>query len=315
MFAQFLFDQSLKISLDSPFGRLVYKLLVKGRSGLRHLGDPLVKYELDGMDMLLPVSHRLPEYRKIYPKYSENVGRIANVVHQKYPDMTFIDIGANIGDTVFILRARSHFPILCIEGDRRFINILTRNVTKFDDVKIVECFIGETKTSKRVVKIYHEGSLRLRSDRVEGEEVEFETLSSVLKNEPSFLFPRMIKVDTDGYDCRILKSEINLLSQTRPVLFFEYDPNYFEYPAEGLELLERLSEVGYQTALVYENSGDFFVAVDLSDSLLLKDINHYFAGWGGNRYCDICLFHLQDEDISRQLHEEELLMWAPRISL
>lgn len=38
------------------------------------------------------------------------------MVQQKYPDLSLIDIGTNVGDTVAIVRQDAHYPILCVEG-------------------------------------------------------------------------------------------------------------------------------------------------------------------------------------------------------
>ncbi len=92
------------------------------------MGDPLVHYRLDGADLLLlsPITCPLPE---VVSRVLIERGKDRPALHMKYPDLTFIDIGANVGDTVVLLRALgAGSPILCIEGDDRFFAILSKNL-------------------------------------------------------------------------------------------------------------------------------------------------------------------------------------------
>ncbi|MBN1984380.1 MAG: FkbM family methyltransferase, partial [Chitinivibrionales bacterium] len=168
--------------------------------------EPLIRYNLEGTELLLPVSHKLPLFRRQFPFYSANVGRLAAGVFEKYPDMKFIDIGANVGDTVAFLRATAHFPILCIEGDEYFFTILALNVERssLTDVHVEHAFVGMETTTIQGRLQTKDGTGHLVSDGTGTETVNIRTLADIVKEKTLFSSPRMIKIDTDGYDCQIL---------------------------------------------------------------------------------------------------------------
>lgn len=281
--------------------------LNQARAWLVKMGDPLITYELDGFEIRLPLSHELPIYRKQNVLYSSSVARIACYVQQKYPHLTFVDIGANVGDTVAILRRLCHFPILCIEGDDQFFALLEQNVAGLKDVYLEHTFVGPT--SGLVQGRIHSamGTARLIVNSAEGETIPISTLSDVLKRHPLFANTKMIKTDTDGFDCLILRSEVKLLSHLKPVLFFEYDPYFISlYNDNGSEIFETLRQVGYHSIMVYENNGDYLLTANLTDKALLEDIHHFYSGRGGGRYCDLCAFHREDDDLCQVIRCAEI---------
>lgn len=136
MVSQRLLNSILNTPSRGISNRIKLAILNKLRKKLVHKVDPLVRYRLCGNDILLPLSHGLPYFRKAFPEYSTNVARIAGIVKGKYNDLTFIDIGANIGDTLTILRGVAHFPILCIECEDRYFEILQKNSSNYSDISL-----------------------------------------------------------------------------------------------------------------------------------------------------------------------------------
>lgn len=127
---------TLNALLRTPHKGLLNKgrrrLLKAWRAWLVRGSDPLVTYQLGASRILLPLSHDMALYRHAYPQYAANVARIAKHVHEKYPQLTLIDIGANVGDTLATLAEAGRFPVLCIGGGNRFFAILERNAARLD---------------------------------------------------------------------------------------------------------------------------------------------------------------------------------------
>jgi hypothetical protein len=67
-----------------------------------------------------------------------------------------------------------------------------------------------------------------------------------------------------------------------------------------------LEATGYRYALVYENTGDLMLLLDLQDKRLLSDMDAFFAGRNGGRYADICAFHTTDSDLALSMHKTEV---------
>ena len=277
------------------------------RTLIRVLHDPLIRYELDGTSLLLPLSHQLPFIRASHPKYSTNVARIAAIALSKYPDLSMIDIGANVGDTVAIVRHDAHFPIMCIDGDPAFFSILEKNTRTWTDVSLVRSFVGEINGPTPTRVIADHGTARLIADTSGGSSTQTETLTNILSAHSTFTPPRLIKIDTDGFDLKIVTHELSLIERLRPIIFLEYDPYFFEqHQSDGRALFRELGSIGYDAALVFDNTGEFLVYMSLGDDQLQKDIHHFYTGRSGQRYCDIAFFHAQDADICAQARLGEL---------
>lgn len=117
----------------------------------------------------------------------------------------------------------------------------------------------------------------------------------------------MLKIDTDGFDICILESELSYFSAVKPVIFFEYDPFFFKKTgSNGLNVFHSLKNIGYENMLVYENNGDYLMTVNTNNTELLNDLYHFYSGRAGERYCDICIFHADDNDLCKIIRSHEL---------
>lgn len=304
--AQLLLGGTLAVPENRPLGKLVGRGLNLLRRTIARGWDPLVTYELEGRKLLLPLSHNLPVARKQSPEYGKNLGRIAAAICAKYRDATAIDIGANIGDSVAIIRAHCAMAILCIEADARFMRILERNLASLGEgIELFEGFVAaETRRVGGAIQS-GEGTARLdRSNR--SASVEATSLAEILERRPKFRSAKLLKIDTDGFDIPILRGTAPVLAAARPVLFFEYDPHFIELNYEdGLRGLAELRPLGYAHVLVYDNLGDLLLATELANAELLQDLHAYYSGREAQRYMDLCIFSDEDADLYRSLHQSE----------
>lgn len=277
--------------------------------GLRRVlvrnGDPLIHYRIAGIDLEIPLSHELPFYRLAFPEYGANLGRLAAAVASKYPAASAIDIGANVGDTAAVMRGASFGgPILCIEGDDRFFRILERNSARIPGLHLERTLVGRSSESIEARLATGKGSGQVVESQ--GSHLRVESLEVVLARWPSLPPPRLVKTDTDGFDCAIIEGATATLAQLRPVLFFEYDPAYLPAGFEPARFFQRLQDIGYERALVYENRGDFMLSLRLGETKLLEEVHHFFSGRGHDSYADIALFQGADRDLADSFRESEL---------
>ena len=253
-------------------GRARLKAAIEARRLLIRFRDPLVRYRIEGVEVLLPLSHELPFYRKDHPRYNEAVGRIAAQLGGPV-----VDVGANVGDTAAAIRALTAVPILCVEGDDRFFRLLERNARRMHPPPELERAFVEAPARGRVETA--RGTARV----LEGDdELASKPLAHILEEHRRFTEPALIKLDTDGFDVPILLANLDLLARLRPVLFFEFDPHLRAEPV----VFERLREIGYRQAHVYENTGEFVRSVELGKD----DVHSPYVGHGGARYADVCAF-------------------------
>ncbi len=307
---QIIMNGILNSDLNTLPGKFKGKLLLTIRDRLYKNKDILIEYNLDGRKILLPVWHDLPTNIKIFPLYSKNIGRIAAYLKQKYNNMKVIDIGANVGDSVFIIKAQAYVPILCIEGNDYFYSILKRNTEQWDDVFIENAFIGDISESKGSY-IYSKGSGRIIEAESSSGSIRFESLETIAHKNPQFEYAKLIKIDTDGFDCRIIRNSLNYFERSKPVLFFEYDPYLLhQLNDDGLSVFDSLLDIGYKTAIFYDNNGDYLLTSSLAQKSIIEDIHYYYSGRNIEHYTDICVFHKEDNDAADEIRETEIKFYA-----
>jgi len=196
--------------------------------------------------------------RSVYPLYDTALGRIAGALRTKYPTLHAIDIGANVGDTAAVIRESAEIPVLCIEGDPVLLPILTENVARMGPgVVIKPSLVGPDAkygnleltddvgcNASLVRALAPNGSVKLRS------------LAAILADHPEFSSAKLMKTDAEGFDFDILRQSLEFIKQSRPVVFFEYNPHFrVDAPHAGVDTIEALIRAGYSDFFYYDNFG------------------------------------------------------------
>ena len=100
------------------------------------------EYKVGNHQILLPLNHLLDQYQAKWTRYDTVLGIVAQIVFEKYPESTAIDIGANVGDSAALINKYINIPILCIEGYPEFIPFLEYNAVQIGNVQVAPYFIG-----------------------------------------------------------------------------------------------------------------------------------------------------------------------------
>jgi FkbM family methyltransferase len=303
-----IFHLSLRLSdSGNVFERSLLRNLMRFRRRAGRLYDPIVSYEFEGARLLLPLSHNLPFLRKAWPSYARNLTTVARAVAAKYDSLTAVDVGANIGDSIALMRRAGTFPILAIEGYAPYYRLLLHNTSGMTGVETVMALLHSSTGELHLDMSAGHGTAGLvKSTR--SQSMTSTSLMDLLETHPEFLSAKLLKVDTDGSDCAILLGSRPWLERARPVTVFEYDPLLFgeQDRKQGLRTLQMLEEIGYSTAIFYDHTGDFLLATGLSDACLLAELDHYLEGQSARRYADVCVFPSEDEDIARAIRSAEM---------
>jgi FkbM family methyltransferase len=272
---------------------------------ISNIYDPLINYPIKGHQLKLPLSHSLPLVLQYYPDYANNLTRLATCIYAKYPDLKIIDIGANIGDSVFIIRNKVFCPILCIEGDPVFFKILQTNTADCEDVVIKQVFIGDNDAIANKELVIVSGTAHFSDSS--NTSTEFKKLSSVLNEEPQFSQAKLLKIDTDGFDLAIIRGSVDFITSAKPILFFEYDPFFLKNQKEdGILIFSLLQSWGYHSIVIYDNIGRYLISLSLTETNQIADIHGYLLNRLGDYYYDICAVQAEDLEIIQQLREIEL---------
>lgn len=268
--------------------------------------DPLVSLKIGREVISLPFSHPLSYNMSVFPQYNTNLPRIVKIVSNKEPDLTVIDIGANIGDTVAFIKNEANVPILCIEGNEDYLKILNKNVSQFRDVVAIKQLVGEEQTDSNYALRAERGTAFL--ERVEGKgNIDVKSLTTILKGHPQFAKSRILKTDTDGFDTTIIRGSKEFISNVYPVLFFEFDPNLIRKTEDPYGFLEYLHSLDYEYLMFYTNSGDFLTSLSFSENkLIARQLVEYFSGRNTLLFADICAFHRNDRSLFEECVDSEM---------
>ena len=274
------------------------------RLGLSH---QIVRCEMYGQVMELPAESDLPSVLSRFPNYGRNLTLIAAGVTAKYPRAPIIDIGANIGDTAVMLRNAADGPILCIEGSERYAGLCRSNLQATPGVTVVQALVDTGDSS--IGRIVERGGSG-KAVRDESSGVRSLTLAEVAEVY-GFSCARLVKIDTDGFDGRIIGAALPWIACAVPVLFWEFElTGDAENSGPGSRIFAMLAEIGYERSTFYSNTGDYVLTLRSCQTQELQDICWYF-GQRPNRgkvpphFADVCAFPAKDADIQEWVRHRE----------
>ena len=124
----------------------------------------------------------------------------------------------------------------------------------------------------------------------------------MLKAYPKFDNIKLIKIDTDGFDTKIIKGSRNSLLEYSPCLFFEFDFDFLKAnDSTPWAIFSFLHKCGYCHGIGFDNYGKFFSTFSGNKIGKLRD--KYFSSVKTNkiRYLNICVFTKRDTDLRDQL--------------
>lgn len=258
--------------------------------------------------ILMRSTSLLPEVFADNPNFATEMGRLAAATLQKYPNFSFIDVGANFGDTVAMVKSFANIPILCIEGDDQCSTLLEQNTRQFSDVSIHKLFLGE-KTELLQAAVEKQGwNMTIIPSRNGGSTMlQLTSLDDFLASSKDSRNYKILKIDTEGFDCRIIRGGLHYLRVTKPVIVFEYNRDNMTRIGEiGIDTLSILREIGYERILFYDPLGRLVASTTLSNVALINDLHQYANGKDGSiYYYNLCLFHGDDEDLASRFEEAE----------
>ena len=315
-----LVSQLLLNSIQRSVARLkngtrLTKVLLAVKFALRRLilrfCDPVVSHRIGQHQLLFPLSHNFPIDDVANPKELRNIARIAKMANDKFRSFRFIDIGANVGDTPAILRNMSYFPIFCLEGDETYYSFLVKNVAAFPEVHTLRSLVGEADQEVEGMLVHnYGGSKQVKLGSGPHGNLHIRNLQGILRDFPDFMTSKMLKIDTDGYDCKIIRGALKWLGDFKPIIFFEYDPNHLEEQMDdGISVFQTLREIGYENMLLYEGNGDFMFSSKLTDQRFIEELHCYFSGRSSTKYADVCVFHRLDSEFFEICRRSELVYY------
>ncbi len=254
--------------------------------------DRAVSRTVQGVELRMPWSHRLPDYAAATPAYGQNIVRLAELLAVPDTPLRMLDVGANIGDTALQVLTRVDARILCVEGDPYWLRWLFANTDTNPHVTVVPGLLTTGLAAPATTPMRRYGTTRFVSGDGDGSAGTL-TVEELRRRHPDFVGVRLVKSDTDGYDVVLVPSLAAAHADSRPVLFFEYDP--------GLSLAAgndpgrvwgELADLGYATVSVWDNFGEPVAHLDLASLDDEPDIGELTGSSAS--YWDVAVAHGDD---------------------
>jgi FkbM family methyltransferase len=295
--AQVLLDGTRRVAR----GRRLYEQLAIWKvyhTLIQPFTHSFVHYNLEGHDILLPTASRLPAVYSEFATYDRCLQSLSQMVGHKYPNAPIIDIGANIGDSVVLIRKVSDAPILAIEASPDYFSLLKHNTAAFGGITYVETFLGDGAVFS--------GSLKTELGSggfVAGNgEIGSCSLVDVLAQNPAFATTRLLKIDTDGFDRKILKGALPWLRQQQPILFIEFDPVLDrQCGGPGLCIFDELRMAGYRYYVFFSAAGELMLVTESLD--IIADLEKFFLHSHIRQYANLAAFTEGDGDLVQQIRQ------------
>jgi FkbM family methyltransferase len=288
----------------------IFKKIKEIKKRIVKVEETDIKYQIGNYLILLPLSHKLPEYQSSFKNYDKKLKYIIQVVENHKKNGVVIDIGANVGDTTAYIRSFSNSKIYCIEGDAFYLEYLKKNVKIIPDVEIVDAYIAGRKPFGDFCVQRSNGTAKLSCLNVteNGELLKMITLQDMIND--CGITPKSIelrKIDTDGFDFDILLANKEYIAIHKPALYFEYDISFnCDDASESIELIDFLQSIGY-SFIVYDNFGNLLTVVYENATEVFTQLNHYLfscrENGGGIYYFDV--FTSINEDIVDLIQEKD----------
>jgi FkbM family methyltransferase len=265
----------------------------------------LKQVQVGAYKILADEKHPIEEYLNAHKFYSRNLARIAKLMERKYPRFSIVDVGANIGDTIALLRSAGvNQLVYSIEGDPLYFEIMKLNLPQFKNAEIFLALLGEENKTEQLYINKSEGTGKVATS---SSHIQIEKLDDIaIKHQ--FEGIKLLKTDTDGFDLKIIRGSFEIIKAQQPVLFFEYDAVFLEEQNEnGVDIFLQLKLLGYNKALFYDNYGKLLLSLTIDNTATILQLYSYMKKReGAFEYFDVCVFHEKDDELSIQVLNEEM---------
>ncbi|WP_183094331.1 FkbM family methyltransferase [Nocardioides stalactiti] len=249
--------------------------------------------EVQGVTMVLPWPHRLPDYAGDGP-YGQNLVQLAAALAEPTSPVTVLDVGANVGDSALQILHATDAQILCVEADPYFLEYLHLNVDEDPRVAVVEALLTPDGKTEATTAVRTGGTTRFAEGEAD-DALPTVTPSQLIADFPSFANLRLVKSDTDGYDVTLVPAIAEAWGSARPVLFFEYDHRLSRIAGnDPVAVWPRLKELGYRDVAVWGNGGDALGRTTVDDIVARTAPLEERVGIRAQTYWDVAVVHADD---------------------
>ena len=308
----YLFEQTALRQPKTRIMRLHQRLLAKTYQLMRTFFDPVVRVNIRGRSLYMNSSHALPRHVAHWAHYDTALPRLCAFLNSRDGHLTLIDVGANIGDSVSLVAAITPGTFLCIEPDERYLTFLRLNVKDIGNVEIENVVVSDVEAELPIKLLHDHGTSSISSVDHGAHSIPTSTIDKLVEKHRAFATTNIMKIDTDGYDYKVLRGSGALIREARPALYFELSPQHLKSVGgeDPMSIFDYLFRNGYSNALFYDHIGLPLMRLKTNDTnaiSMLLDYAEIRAGF----YYDVLLFHDSKETDFAEFYRDEVQRFHP----
>lgn len=145
---------------------------------------------------------------------------------------------------------------------------------------IETALIGETNNANYQINLKDGSGFLSQSN---SQTLHFQSLSSILSKHK--FNANFIKIDTDGFDFKVMRSGLDFIKTYKPSLYFEWDRAFLEAQDEDyLSIFVTLQKCGYKEAVIFDNFGSMLCVLNLLDKRNFRLLARYTTHSNHNIY-------------------------------
>ena len=291
----------LKLFVPSICGKVLRKVARLSGFDSKAFQQQKKRVPVHGVSLSMPFEHALPGILRETPNYELEIVRgIQYLLHEGRKPIV-VDVGANIGDTVASIPERDRAEFLCIEGSPYFFEFLKENFGNAHNVRMVNAMVTDPEGERNPVQAQFSEKggtaqvIVLQQSASEGA-LPQRTLDSILADFPDFQKCNFLKIDTDGYDYKVLLGSETLLKTSKPIVHFELMFTWWRQfgNSNWRDAAKFLSDLGYNNCLLYDNLGYLIDTERLDAPRLLPSLEPYGLRRKLSFYVNVLAFHDDD---------------------
>jgi FkbM family methyltransferase len=273
-----------------------------------HLPNSIIPVKVGNFSIEVPGINPVYSYYESNPGLFGQLGLLTTLVRKKYPQLAVVDIGANVGDTACLIKTAEDVPVLCIEGDDTSFAFLQKNLVQFRNAIAHKLFLAE-KSDIISASLDCAGwnTTIVPGTTGASRPVQVKRFDEFIISQPDWQNYKLLKIDTEGFDCPIIRGAVQFIRQVQPVMLVEYNRKGMKLINEpGIDTLFQLADLGYSRIVFHDSSGQFIGSCTLADRETVLDWHHYADKEASDfRYLDLTLFHECDTDIALEFLQAE----------
>ncbi|MET0182660.1 MAG: FkbM family methyltransferase [Caulobacterales bacterium] len=209
--------------------------------------------QIGKFDVAAPFNHYLTWIAKEQPRRDLALGVAARLVCEKRgPASILVDVGANIGATAAIMATACSADLVLVEPSDVYFPYLEKNAARFPNkTTLLKAFVAD---GAPISGSLHHWNGTAHVEPGATRETPTLRLENCAEN------AAFLKLDTDGFDFRIICANISTLAAWKPILAFECQVRDDSFVTDAFETFDALNAIGYNDFVALDDQGYVFLS-------------------------------------------------------